>query len=112
MSLIKEIHNQPEWVRTLLFALTCVTVVGFAGYMVLTTFERGVILAINPEDGSERIAELEKGRPHPMAAVRRGVSSAMANIGGVLGFDSSAGFDIDPKKDDNQDRVYLLPISE
>lgn len=112
MSFIKEIHEQPEWLRTLLFALSCVTVIAFAGYLVLANFERGVILALNPTDGEQRVAELERNRKNPMTAVRNVAGSAVANIGDILGFDSSAGFDIDPRNEDNQDRVYLLPLSE
>lgn len=112
MSIIKEIHEQPEWLRTLLFGLTVVTVIALGGYMALTSFERGLIMSLNPEDGEERIARLSQERPNPLRSVREQVGSAVANIGDILGFDASEGFDIEPQKDDNQDRVYLFPLSE
>ena len=112
MSFIKEIHEQPEWLRTLLFGLTCIIVIAFAGFLTLSTLERGVILTSDPYDGPERLAERQQQRPDPMRTVRNGVNSAVANIGDLIGFDRSAGFDIEPQNGDNRVRTYLLPLSE
>lgn len=112
MSIIKDIHEQPAWIRTSLFALSCVTVISLAGYLWLTTAQNDVIIALDPQQGPEHVAELERSRPDPLNGVRQGLHSAAASIGSFIGFDSNEGFDIGPRNDDNQDRVYLLPLSE
>jgi hypothetical protein len=112
MSILKEIREQPEWARLALFGLSCVTVLSVAGYAWFTSFERNAYIALNPEDGAERYAQIAKSRPDPVSTVRKGVDRAAANIGSFIGFDSSKGFDIGPRNEDNQDRVYLLPLSE
>lgn len=112
MSIIKEIHEQPAWVRTSLFALSCLTLVSLAGYIWFTGVQRDVIVALDPIDGPDQATRIEQSRPNPLNSVRKGLDSAAANIGGLIGFDSSEGFDSGSRNGDNQDRVYLLPLSE
>ena len=112
MSIIKEIHEQPPWIRISLFTLSCVTMVSMVGYLWLTSVQRDVILALDPLDGQDHVAQLERSRPRPLNSMREGLDSAAASIGSLIGFDSSEGFDFGSRNEDNQDRVYLLPLSE
>lgn len=112
MSILKEIHEQPEGIRLVLFGLSCVTILSFVGYMWYTSFERAAYIALNPEEGAERYARVAQQRPDPISTVRKGVNSATANIGSFIGFDRSKGFDVGSRSDDDQDRVYLLPLSD
>ena len=114
MSVIREIHDQPEWVRLTLFFLCCATVLSAAGYLWLTGFERSIILTANPgEEGQARLAALQEQRgPSPLARLGGGLGSAAASIGRFIGFDREAGFDNGSRNGDNQDRPYLLPLSE
>lgn len=112
MSLLKEIHEQPEWVRLSLFGLSCVVVLSIAVYVWFAKFERDAYVALNPESGAQRHAEVVQARPNPVTAVRKGVDSAAANIGEFIGLDASKGFDIGARNDDTQAQVYLLPLSD
>ena len=112
MSILKELHEQPEWSRFALFSLSSLMVLSIAGYAWYTSFERDTYIALNPENGAALHDQLIQERPSPVSAVRKGVDSATANIGELIGFDSSKGFDISSRNEDNQGRIYLLPLSE
>lgn len=112
MSIFKEIHEQPEWARFVLFGLSCIVVLSVAGYLWFAKFERDAYIALNPEEGAQRYAQVAAQRPNPVTTVRKGVDSAAANIGAFIGLDPDKGFDTGSRNDDNQDRVYLLPLSD
>ena len=113
MSIIKEIHQQPEWVRVSLFALSCLFIVSMVVYTWFLSFERQTFLALHPgEEGEQQLAELQDRGPGPLALMSRGIGSAAASIGSLIGLDSGAGFDIDERNEDNRGQVYLLPLSD
>jgi hypothetical protein len=113
MPMLREIHEQPEWVRLALFGLSCLIMLSFVGYFWLTSVERRFILALDPgEEGQARVAELERERPDPLGVLGARVGSAVAAIGNVMGFDQDAGFDSGEGNGNNHDRTYLLPLSD
>jgi hypothetical protein len=113
MSIIREIHEQPEWVRASLFVLSCVVVLSLVTYTWFLSFERETFLALNPgPEGEEQLAQLQDRGPGPLALVSRGLGSAAASIGSLIGLDTSEGFDIGDRNGDNHDRTYLLPLSD
>ncbi|HXV27293.1 MAG TPA: hypothetical protein VD862_04715 [Candidatus Paceibacterota bacterium] len=114
MSIIKELHDQPEWVRLSLFVLSCATVVSVVLSGWFMSFERSAITSMtDPETAAERLAERERSRgPGPLTAVGKWSSAAAASIGKLVGFDREKGFDSTPRNGHNEERTYLLPLSE
>ena len=113
MSIIKEIHEQPEWLRATLFVLASVAVVSLVTYAWFLSFERDTFLALHPgPEGEARLAQLQDRGPGPLALMSRGLGSAMASIGSLIGLDTSDGFDISVQNGEHQGQTYLLPLSD
>jgi hypothetical protein len=113
MSVIKEIHDQPKGVRLTLFVLSCTVVLSLATYAWFLSFERQIFLAYNDDpEAEERLAKIQDRGPGLLAAIGEGLGSAVASIGGFIGFDRDEGFDIGTRNDNNHERTYLLPLSD
>jgi hypothetical protein len=113
MSFIKEIHDQPEWVRAALFVLSCIVVVSLVTYTWFLSFERETFLALHPgPEGEAQLAQLQDRGPGPLALVSRGLGTAAASIGSLIGLKSEEGFDRDVQNGENHERTYLLPLSD
>ena len=113
MNIVREIHEQPEWVRATLFGLSSLVVLSLVAYSWFLSFERQTFLALHQgPDAEERLAELQDRGPGPLAMMSRGLGTAAASIGSLIGLDAEEGFDIDGRNGENHERVYLLPLSE
>lgn len=113
MSFIQEIHNQKLVVRYALFGFSSVLVISFIGLLWFTSMQRDIFMATH-NDPTERQAFLdsqESRMPKPLAAIGRATHIFTANIGSLIGWDSSKGFDKTDAVDHDQ-VAYPLPLSE
>lgn len=110
MSLIEEIHNQPPFVRRIMYWLAVTTTFGIIGFFAITSIERNMFFAIHPDEAERQafVAHQQARTPQPLALMSKAMGTLTASIGSVLGFDDSKGFD----RNDRNDKVYLLPLSE
>jgi hypothetical protein len=110
MSLIQEIHKQHHGVRYALFGFSAVITLSFVGFVWFRSIQKDMFMAVHndPAEQAEFLAKREESVPHPFAAIGKGLSSLTANIGSLLGFDGSEGFD----SQSQDDTVYMLPLSE
>ncbi len=110
MSLIKEIHKQSHPVRYALFGFSAVITLSCVGFVWFRSIQKDMFMAVHSDPGEQQefLAQRVRDIPHPLVALGKGLSSLTANIGSLLGFDGSKGFD----RPAQEDKVYLLPLSE
>lgn len=110
MSLIQEIHKQHHGVRYALFGFSAVITLSLVGFVWFRSIQEDMFMAVHddPAEREEFLAKRDQDTPNPFAAIGKGLSSLTANIGSLLGFDTSEGFDTQ----EQDDKVYMLPLSE
>jgi hypothetical protein len=110
MSLLHEIRSQSRPVRMALWGLSVFTTLSIAGFLWFTSVERQMFMALHtdPEEQQTFLARQEERAPKPLAAMSKALGSLSARIGDFVGFSREEGFD----RPDQQDKVYLLPLSQ
>ncbi len=114
MSFIHEIHKQKPAVRYAMFGLAVFAVLAAIGFFWLSSVQRDLYAAMNPDKADQQAFEDQQSAalPNPLASIGRGLGSMVASIGSLMGFDSSRGFDRSGSTSHNQDAVYPLPTSK
>jgi hypothetical protein len=110
MSILKEIHQQPEPVRHLMFLLSVIATVSFLGAIWLNSFQRDVFALMNPSDQYEA-RYYAQGKPSPFSPVaiaNKGVDVLRAGIYTVLGLNK----DNSQNNNATQSPKPLLPLSK
>jgi len=107
MSILREIRQQPLWVRELMFMLSVVITISAVGAMWFNSFQHDIV-AIGDTDTEVQqkfFAQQESGRP-PLALIGKGFTALRAGIYGLLNLDSAPDLKVKPTA------VYPMPLVE
>ncbi len=110
--MLKDIQNQPQHVREIMFGLSVVTTVSLVGMIWFHSFQNDMYVLLNPEEANTEKFLAQENQKSLFGNLAGTFSDLGAALSGILGSDEP-----DPQKElrvekTSADKVYLLPLSE
>lgn len=108
MSIIHELHQQPQHIRLIMWGLSSFAVIGVVGYFWLSAVRTELFSGLNPDPTAQaQFAQSQGSGTDLLGAIGHGFGHLVASIGSLIGIESSKGIDSPPQ----HDTVHMLPLS-
>lgn len=112
MSILKNIQEQPQHIREIMFGLCVVTTVSLVGAVWFHSFQKDTYALLNPEEANTQKFLAQENQKSLFDNLSGTFSDLGAALSGILGSGGPADQkDIGVEKT-SADKVYLLPLSE
>lgn len=112
MSMLKNIQEQPQHIREIMFGLCVVITVSLVGAVWFKDFQKDMYVLLNPEEVQEERFLAQENSESLFGALGQtlgDMSSIFTDLWGSGSSGDEATIEVENK---TSDRVYLLPLSE
>ena len=112
MSILKNLQEQPQHIREIMFGLCVVITVSLVGAVWFNDFQNDMYALLNPEEVQQEKFLAQKNSESLFGVLGKtfgDISSVMTGFWGSSGSGDGAKTEVENK---TSDRVYLLPLSE
>lgn len=110
--MLKDIQNQPQHIREIMFGLSVVTTVSLVGMLWFNSFQNDMYVLLNPEEANTEKFLAQENQESLFGNLAGTFSDLGAALSDVFGSDEPAGQKDPVVEKTSADKVYLLPLSE
>ena len=110
--MLKDIQNQPQHIREIMFGLSVVTTVSLVGMIWFSSFQNDMYALLNPEEANTEKFLAQENQKSLFGNLAGTFSDLGAALSGILGSDEPPAQKDSGVEKASADKVYLLPLSE